>query len=236
MGIIIGVDIDRPDRSLDTPAGDADRLTKRIGDYLGNLKSEEWKAKAWSGREARNAARAAGLPVPEIDNTADIRARVPEEMYPPLLIADNNVTFQDYEGGIGYTGPIVSQAFRDAVESLDKDVHQFVPVEIRRKDGGLHERRPFYFMRVTRLLNTINLNASPQLQRVGGKPTDPVTDTTTFHLGHTAFAVHADRIAGMGLWRDVRSDMHIFASQPLVDLIKARGLTGWRAWSTFTEL
>ncbi|MDW4548946.1 hypothetical protein R5H32_06235 [Defluviimonas sp. D31] len=169
--------------------------------------------------------------------TADIRAQVPEDMIPPLLIASSNVTFHDYEGGIGYTGPIVSQAFRDAVESLDKDVHQFVPVEIRRKDGGLHDRRPFYILRVTRLLDTINLEESPQLQRAGGNlKNEPVTERTIFLTHRSPFAVHADRIGGMGLWQDKRGPGDLFVSQRLVELIKARGLTGWRAWSTFTEL
>ncbi len=38
-----------------------------------------------------------------------------------MLIAPNNKTFTDFEdgSGVGYT---VSQAFRDAVKTLDKDV------------------------------------------------------------------------------------------------------------------
>lgn len=160
---------------------------------------------------------------------------MPGEMFPPVLVASNNLEFKDFEGGTG--GYIVSQAFRDAVETLDKDVHQFVPVEIQRKDGGLHDKRPFYFLRVTRLLNTINVEASPLLRRVDSKPrTEPMKDTTMFHLGDTAFTVHADRTAEIGLWRDIRSPNHILASQRLIDLLKARGITGWAANSTFTEL
>ncbi|MDW4548947.1 hypothetical protein R5H32_06240 [Defluviimonas sp. D31] len=45
MGIIIGVDINKPDRSLDTPAGAANRLTKRIGDYLEKIRSDPTTAR-----------------------------------------------------------------------------------------------------------------------------------------------------------------------------------------------
>ena len=185
MGIIIINDSDAPgrdpNRQLNTPAGDLFEIDKRITDYLQKIKSDATVASMMAGREARIAARAAGLEPPPIDMTADIRAQVPEEMFPPVLVASNNQAFTDFEGGSG-VGYIVSQAFRDAVESFDPGVHQFIPVEIRRKDGGLHDKRPFYILRVTRLLNTINVAASPDLRRVSGKPTDPVTDTTTFHI------------------------------------------------------
>lgn len=239
MGAIIITDADAPgrdpNRQLNTPAGDVFGIDRRIAEYLEKVGSEASRASMWNGREARIAARAAGLPPPPIDNTADIRAQVPEEMFPPVLVASNNETFTDFDGGYGH-GYIVSQAFRDAVESFDKGVHQFVPVEIRRKDGGLHDKRPFYILRVTRLLNTINVAASPNLPRVVGKATDPVTDETRFHLGGTKFAVHADRIAGMGLWREIRSTQHILASQRLLDLLHQRNITGWRMNSTFEEI
>jgi hypothetical protein len=202
MGGIIFIDSNapgrNPNRKLDTPAGDKFEINKRITEYLEKIGSKASTASIFAVRDAT----LAGLPPPPIDHTADIRAQVPEEMYPPVLVASNNETFTDFEGGSGI-GFIVSQAFRDAVETFDKGVHQFVPVEIRRKDGGLHDKRPFYYLRVTRLLNTINIEASPNLRRVGGKPTEPVTDATSFHLGGTKFVVHADRTTGMGLWRDI---------------------------------
>jgi hypothetical protein len=236
MGIVIRNDSDKdPNRQLNTPEGDVFEIDKRITDYLQGIKSEASRASMWNGREARIAARAAGLPPPPIDNTADIRAQVPEDMYPKVLVASNNKPFDDIDGGYGH-GYIVSQAFRDAVETFDKGVHQFVPVEIRRKDGGLHDKRPFYILRVTRLLNTINVEASPELRRVSGKPTDPVTDETKFHLGSNRFAVFADRTKGIGLWRDIRSYTDLLASQRLIDLLEARGITGWCANSTFAEV
>jgi hypothetical protein len=239
MGIVITIDGNMrgrdPLRQLNTPAGDVSEINKRITDYLEKIKGDATVASMMAGREARIAARAAGLEPPPIDMTADIRAQVPEEMFPKVLVASNNETFTDFDGGYR-KGFIVSQAFRDAVERFDAGVHQFIPVEIRRKDGGLHDKRPFYFLRVTRLLNTINVAASPDLRRVSGKPTDPVTDTTRFHFTSAGFAVHADRTAGMGLWRDVRSEHDIFASQRLVDILQECNITGWRANYTFTEI
>lgn len=234
MGIIITINGDMPGRDplrqLNTPEGDVREINQRITDYLQKIKSETTTASIFKASEAVQA----GLPQPPLDMTADIRARVPEEMFPSVLIASNNETFTDFDGGYG-KGPIVSQAFRDAVERFDAGVHQFVPVEIRRKDGGLHDKRPFYILRVTRLLNTINVEASPDLRRVSGKPTDPVTDTTRFHIHTAKFAVYADRTAGMGLWRDVRGESLILASQRLVDLLRKCNITGWAAFSTFTE-
>lgn len=239
MGAIIINDSDapgkNPNRQLNTPAGDMFEIEDRITEYLAKIGSEASRASMWNGREARIAARAAGLPPPPSDNTADVRAQVPEEMFPPLLVASNNETFTDFDGG-GVGGYIVSQAFRDAVETFDKGVHQFVPVEIRRKDGGLHDKRPFYILRVTRLLNTVNFEASPDLPRVFEKATDPVTDETRFHLHRANFVVHADRTAGMGLWRDIRNQFDILASQRLLDLLRERNITGWRVDSTFEEI
>ncbi len=240
MGIIITTNMDMPGRDplrqLNTPEGDVrEVINRRITDYLQKIKHDASVASMMARREARNAARAAGLEPPPLDLTADIRAQVPEEMFPPVLIASDNETFTDFEGGYG-KGYIVSQAFRDAVERFDAGVHQFIPVEIRRKDGGLHDKRPFYILRVTRLLNTINVAASPELRRVSGKPTDPVTDTTRFHIHTAKFAVYADRTEGMGLWRDVRGESLILASQRLVDLLRERNTTGWAAFSTFTEV
>jgi hypothetical protein len=236
MGIVIRNDSDKdPNRQLNTPEGDVFEIDRRITEYLQNIKSEASRASMWNGREARIAARAAGLPPPSIDHTADIRAQVPEEMYPKVLVASNNNPLDDLDGGYGH-GYIVSQAFRDAIETFDKGVHQFIPVEIHRKDGALQDKSPFYILRVTRLLNTVNVEASPELRRVDGKATNPVTDETKFHLGSTKFAVFADRIEGMGLWRDIRSTQHILASQRLVDLLQERDIAGWRANSTFTEL
>jgi hypothetical protein len=174
-------------------------------------------------------------PAPPIDNTADIRAQVPEEMHPKMLVASNNTPLMDMDGGYG-RGYLVSQAFRDAIETFDKGVHQFTPVEVRRKDGALQDKSPFYFLRVTRLLNTINVEASPNLPRVDGRPNSPVTDDTMYLTHRGPFSVHADRISGIGLWRDIRDPHAIFASHRLVELLQARGITGWRANSTFTEL
>jgi hypothetical protein len=230
MGIVIRNDSDKdPNRQLNTPEGDVFEIDNRISEYLQKIKSEARRA----GINAPPPP--PGQPWPPIDHTADIRAQVPEEMYPKVLVASNNKPLDDMDGGYGH-GYIVSQAFRDAIETFDKGVHQFVPVEIRRKDGGLHDKRPFYILRVTRLLNTINVEASPELRRVMGKPTDPVTDETLFHLHPADFVVHADRTKGMGLWRDIRNTQHILASQRLVELLKERGITGWCANSTFTEV
>ncbi len=224
-----------PNRRLNTPEGNLDDFDRRITEYLEKIRSSGIDASMALPPEVWQATVGSGLPRPPIDFTADVRAQVPEEMYPPVLVASNNDAFTDFEGGSG-VGFIVSQAFRDAVESFDKGVHQFVPVEIRRKDGGLHAKRPFYILRVTRLLNTVNVEASPDLPRVSGKATDPVTETTSFHLTRANFVVHADRTAGMGLWRDIRSQNDILASQRLLDLLRERNITGWRINSTFDEI
>ena len=120
-----------PNRQLNTPAGDVREINKRIAEYLEMARSEGMRISLEAPPPPP------GQPWPPTDYTADVRARVPEEMYPPVLVASNNETFADFEGGYG-EGFIVSQAFREAVESFDKGVHQFVPIEIRRKDGGLH--------------------------------------------------------------------------------------------------
>lgn len=238
MGIIIINDTDSEanwGRRMETPEGDSEAYSKRITEYLQNIKSEATRASMWNGRAARNDARAAGLPPPPIDMTADLRAPVPEEMFPKLLVASNNIPFRDFEGGFAH-GYIVSHAFREAVEVFDKDVHQFVPVEIRRKDGGLHEKRPFYFLRVTRLINAINFEASPELRPAGGGPREEVTETTPLLTHRNSFAVDAAKTAGMGLWLDRRSGHMIFTGQRLVAELTKQRIKGWSAFSSFVEI
>ena len=233
MGIVIGQGPLYPERTIGTPEGDTAERGMRIQDYMNKIKSEAVVASLWSGREARIAARLAGQEPPPIDQHAGTRAQVPPEMFPPVLIVGNDDPLDDWNGNaIGY---IVSQRFRDAVEVLDPGTHQFVPVELRRHDGQLYEGRPFYYMRVTRLINAINLAQSPKLRQVGSLVTP--TETTMFHIDRgQSFAVYADRIAGMGLWRDIRSPEDIFASERLVTLLRERAPTGWASQETFTEL
>ena len=239
MGAVLGYKhFGAENRMLNTPSGDLDEGEDRISDYLQKIKSEGIQATSgWAARDVIRAALAAGLPPPPVDMTAGVRARVPEEMFPPVLVSSNNDVFPDFAGGYGW-GTLVSQAFRDAVETFDMGVHQFVPVEILRKNGGQQDKRPFYILRVTRFLDTVNVAASPNLPIVGGNiKNEPITDRTPFHLNRGNFAVFADRIQGVGLWRDVKDpESCILASQALLDLLLARKITGWRADGTFSEL
>ena len=234
MGIIISNDTkneyDR-DRELNTPEGDILAYGQRISAYLQAIKSKATTASIFKVRDAHFA----GLPKPPIDMTADMRAPVPEEMFPKVLVATNNHPFKDFEGGFG-EGYIVSAAFRDAVEIFDKGVHQFVPVDIRRKDGGQHDNRPFFILRVTRLIGAINFDASPELRPAGGGPREDVKEDTPVVSYGTTFVVHADRIAGMGLWRDLRTGHLTLAGQRLVNLLTERKLTGWSALAKFVEV
>ena len=234
MGIIIINDNDSEanwGRQMQTPENDSEAYSKRITEYLQNIKSEAINASIFKVRDAH----LAGLPKPPIDMTADLRAPVPDEMFPKLLVASNNIPFRDFEGGFAH-GYIVSQAFKDAVDVFDKDVHQFVPVEIRRKDGGLHEKRPFYFLRVTRLINAINFEASPELRPAGGGPREEVTETTPLLTHRNSFAVDAAKTAGMGLWLDRRSGHMIFTGQRLVAELTKQRIKGWSAFSSFVEI
>jgi Protein of unknown function (DUF1629) len=228
MGMVIGLGQARY-WTIDTPEGDSLAYGQRIQDYVNKIQSDGWTASALAARRPGQA-----IDPTKLDDHAGSRAEVPAEMFPPVLIVDTDESVLDFNGG-SPGGYFVSQRFRDAVEVLDPGIHQFVPFELRRHDGQLYEGRPYYILRIMRLINAINLAQSPQLRQVGSLVTP--TETTMFHIEDDApFVVHADRIEGMGLWRDTRNPQFIFASDRLVTLLRERAPTGWASQATFIEI
>ncbi len=96
---------------------------------------------------------------------------------------------------------VVSEKFRDLIEDLEPDVHNFIPVQIVRPDGSQVEGQ-FYYMNVLQRAYTIDIENSPRarwhdhngnyigkIQMMPGLPDPDVI-------------YHADRVGNMHLWQE----------------------------------
>ncbi|UWQ03997.1 imm11 family protein [Aliiroseovarius crassostreae] len=163
------------------------------------------------------------------DIWGDLRARVPEEMYPDRLVLRKGSPLLDYD--TSDAGRVVSQAFRDLVEEFDPDVHQLVPTAVEDHDGT--PLATHYFMRILRPINAIRTEGS-NLQPVGLNSSRG--DLASLQVGlYSKFSVYADRIKGFGAWREMRSSQHSFFSEALWQRLQAAGLTGFEAYCRFDE-
>lgn len=163
------------------------------------------------------------------DIWGDLRARVPDEMYPDRLVLRKGSPLLDYD--TSDAGRVVSQAFRDLVEEFDPGVHQFVPTAVEDHDGT--PLATHCFMRILRPINAIRTEGS-DLRLVGLN--SPYGDLASLHVNDLSkFSVYADWIKGFGAWREMRSRQESFFSEALWQRLQAAELTGFEAYCRFDE-
>ncbi|MCG7520471.1 DUF1629 domain-containing protein [Ruegeria sp. Ofav3-42] len=157
----------------------------------------------------------------EADIWGDLRTRVPSDLYPSQLVLGKGLRLFDYDGACD-AGLFVSSRFRDLVEEFDPDVHDFCPVEVVNHEGkplGTH-----YFCRFLRPINAIRVEGSKHVSQV--MEDDPRGDLSRLSLSDLSqFSVYADRIAGFGGWRDMRSPRDNFVAEALWTRMQEVGLT-----------
>ena len=118
---------------------------------------------------------------------------------------------------VSWRGCVCSTKFRDIVEALEPGVHQFVPVEVVRKNGD-HLADMFFFVCCNRL-DTLELDLlRPPPKGLG------------FHSvmgGGTRTVFNGSRIGSHHIWIDKRVlGCHLWVSDTFHDAASAAGLTG----------
>lgn len=229
MGGIIQTSFDPKYKSieLNTPDGDGDEIGRRLQKFLTDA-----NAKAHMDSMAAQIRAEKKITPEKTDIWGDLKAVVPETLYPPKLVLRRGKTLYDFNGGPG--GRIVSQRFKEAVEAIDPNVHQFVPVAVEMKDGTICPNGPFHFFRVQRVLNAINPTGSTGLDPVAVNAT--MGDLEPFQIHAAAhFSVYSERIQDVGIWADMRSPLHIFVSDRLLDKLLVNAPQGWDIIVRFIE-
>ncbi|MEM7675975.1 MAG: DUF1629 domain-containing protein [Myxococcota bacterium] len=144
----------------------------------------------------------------------------------------------------GVGGFCVNQAFKNAVESIEPGVHQFIPFDVYNKDGTRYPDT-FYTFHVYTLVDAINFETGGIKKRPGyhydkGNPDDfrYAPGRLDLSKAETEYrSVFKDRITGRAAWRDKRMPYpYIFASDALVERLKAAKLEGWEAEFYFKEV
>lgn len=124
----------------------------------------------------------------------------------------------------------VSEGFKDLIEGIEPGVHQFIPFDLFDKDGQKINRNT-YFWRVRQFLDAINPEPG------GVEPLGRVPNHMwTMVPGRKNLAVYKDRIKGHAAWYDARFINYLFVSDEVVEGLKARNMTGWRAFDTWREV
>ena len=162
------------------------------------------------------------------------------EFYPTKIqitkgkLADYNTNSED-------GGTLVSQAMKDAIETIDVDIHQFIPVEVLDKDGKEYGGQYYYWNIGGEVLDAVNyeqggVDSIRQRPIDGGHAWKIKRGQVWGDRTKNDLAVSKDIIKGRGVWRDLRMMTSRFVSDALVDVWKEAGLTGWDAGSDWDEV
>jgi hypothetical protein len=139
----------------------------------------------------------------------------------------------DYAQHVGIGGShAVSQRFKDAIESVEPGIHQFIPFELWNQSGELIVD-PFYFWRIRTSLDAI----SPELDGVKPSRNSPNHQWNILPGdGREKLAVLKASIDGRAAWCDVRMPVRRFLSDEAVTALKEHGVVGWTSDYYWKEL
>ncbi|MHA3913296.1 imm11 family protein [Halovulum sp. GXIMD14793] len=157
-------------------------------------------------------------------------------MLPKRLILKAGDRIPDIYSGWGIT--LVSQAFREVIEEFDKDINQFVPVEIVLADGSPYPRQQFFYFQCRQPLNTIDPESHPTIKESvdQGSAGPENLSGLLIYRDTEGFSVFADRMNGAGIWREMRSPNYRFMSDALIARLKEKGCNGWDIRPHFNEV
>jgi hypothetical protein len=168
----------------------------------------------------------------------DLGHRIPEEFYPKRLQFEKGKKLFGYnENG---ALPFVNQVFKDCVEAIEPDAHQFIPIEqILLKDGTPYEdpNGPFYFFNVITVLDAIN----PDPGGVKPHTAAPIDKDKPQYWTPASgmmdrLEVYKNRIEGVAAWRDSRNPGMPFYSDALLSKLSEYRVEGFRVQYTWSEV
>ena len=135
-------------------------------------------------------------------------------------------------------GFVVSQRYKNLVESFEPGVHQFSPVEIFHRDGTPYGES-FYYHRVYLFIDAVNpvLGGLEKSWMTAHPESNPDRYGWKFVRGsRDKLAVFKDKIAGRATWRDTRYFVVTFCSDAFVEKLKAGNFRGWQTINHWQEL
>ncbi len=158
----------------------------------------------------------------------------PKQYYPKQVKIETGDEVFDYHGIKGMM--IMSDRLKCAVEDIEPDVHQFVPVEMLNRDGSPYGGK-FWFWSICTMLDVIN----PELGGVYKRGSEKYPDIYDWVIRsgegmREKLAVYKDKIAGRAMWYDKRMYGNMFFCDALVDHMRAENMTGWETMSHWKEI
>ncbi|WP_420412963.1 imm11 family protein [Roseibium sp.] len=132
---------------------------------------------------------------------------------------------------------MVCQAFKDIVDQLEPDVHQFFPVEAVKKDGSPAVDSQFYFLNVRQRFEAILFDQSTlkwKTVQSGGR-----TLTLPYHSGghQRIYTLSKPEVAGRHMWlSSYLVPSRIFFSDELTEAVRATKLDSVLRWHPAPEV
>ena len=130
--------------------------------------------------------------------------------------------------GVAYA---VSQRFKDLIEGIEPEVHEFVPFELYDKQSKKIERS-YFFWRIRVQLDAV----TPELGGLKMLGSGPSHGWSMVPGGQDRLAVRKERIAGHAAWYDIRYINQIFVSDRVLAGLEAQKLKGWRVVNVWKEI
>lgn len=159
------------------------------------------------------------------DWTGGLKASLPEDLLPEALKLSRGDRMPDF--CTGPAGFVVSAGFRDLVEALDGEAHQFFPVKVFDASGG-RELEGKWFHLHTRLAKNSIITAGSNL-KADTSAGDMIPEDQTYLSLPMApeFTARKEVIGTSGIWRETRLPDRLFASDALLSALEDARLTGW---------
>lgn len=118
-----------------------------------------------------------------------------------LLYRGKNITdFCIISNSVPYIN-VVSKKFRDLIEDLEPDAHNFIPVQIARPDGS-QVKGQFFYMNVLQRAYTMDIEKSPRGHWRDHNGDYIATIQMMPHLPDPDVIYRADKVGNMHLWQE----------------------------------
>ena len=131
---------------------------------------------------------------------------------------------------------MVCQAFKDIVDQLEPDVHQFFPVEAVKKDGSPAVDSQFYFLNVRQRFEAILFEKSTlkwDTNKVGDRIFTMPYETRS---AQPVYTLSRPEVAGRHMWRASYLQGRIFFSDELTEAVRATKLDSGLRWHPAPEV
>lgn len=129
---------------------------------------------------------------------------------------------------------LVSQDFRDAIETLEPSVHQFFPFKLRNGKRGAPTERPYYILSITQMVTSMDLEKTSVT--AWRKNTQKASLAVSSEFADQRFVLNAKDHEGLHLWRETYDGHAFYMSETLYSLCQKRKLRGLEVKHQFEDL